>query len=180
MLGGWILPVAARCDLTAADVVHLDAEMVANTVRQKRQRQLALHGLGGARLENSQVAQNVGDTLMRVDVQIQVGPPGTHHVHQSQLHVVHAIKVAGVEHVGIGSDRDHRVIEMSAEYIAELKAEEGPNFDEADWPLFMDELNGPRRMEVVWDGLKAKGLAERELELVMGKNVQRVYEQAVG
>ncbi len=33
-------------------------------------------------------------------------------------HIQHAIKVAGINHVGIGSDRDHRVIEMSDEYIA--------------------------------------------------------------
>ena len=95
-------------------------------------------------------------------------------------HILHAIDVAGVEHVAIGSDRDHRVIEMSDEYIAELKAEEGPNFNEADWPLFMDELNGPRRMEVVWDGLKGRGLGEGDLEKVMGANVLRLYRQTVG
>ncbi len=95
-------------------------------------------------------------------------------------HILHAIDVAGVEHVGIGSDRDHRVIEMSDEYIAELKAEEGPNFHESDWPLFMDELNGPRRMEVVWAALERRGLSQAALEKVMGGNVHRLYEAVVG
>ena len=95
-------------------------------------------------------------------------------------HIMHAINVAGVEHVGIGSDRDHRVIEFSEEYVAELKAEEGANFNEEEWPLFMDKLNGPRRMEVVWDGLKKKGLTDDQLEKVMGLNVFRIYEEVIG
>ena len=95
-------------------------------------------------------------------------------------HILHAIDVAGVDHVGIGSDRDHRVIEKSEEYLAELAAEEGSNFNEQDWPLFMDELNGPRRMEVVWDALRNKGLPEHALEKVMGENLLRVYAETVG
>ncbi len=95
-------------------------------------------------------------------------------------HLLHAVDVAGVEHVGIGSDRDHRVIELSDEYIAELKAEEGPNFNEADWPLYMDELNGPRRMEVVAAGLKRRGLSSGDLDRVMGGNVHRIYAEVVG
>ena len=95
-------------------------------------------------------------------------------------HIEHAIKVAGIDHVSIGSDRDHRVIEMSDEYIAELKREEGNNFDTSHWPLFIDELNGPRRMEVIWDGLKKRGFSERELEKVMGLNNYRIYKEVVG
>jgi membrane dipeptidase len=89
-------------------------------------------------------------------------------------HIDHAVKVAGVEHVCIGSDRDHRVITMTPEYVAELKREEGPNFNDADWPLFIDELNGPRRMEVVWDGLVKRGYSEGQVEMVMGQNLHRV------
>ena len=95
-------------------------------------------------------------------------------------HILHAIKIAGINHVSIGSDRDHRVIEMTDEYIAELKREEGNNFDASHWPLFIDELNGPRRMEVIWDGLKKKGLSERELEKVMGLNNYRIYKEVIG
>jgi len=95
-------------------------------------------------------------------------------------HILHAIDVAGIDHVAIGSDRDHRVIEMSEEYLAELRAEEGANFNEADWPLFMDELNGPRRMEVVWGGLERRGVSGDRLEKVMGGNLYRLYEEVVG
>ncbi|MBM4188570.1 MAG: hypothetical protein FJ206_14800 [Gemmatimonadetes bacterium] len=95
-------------------------------------------------------------------------------------HVLHAIRVAGIESVAIGSDRDHRVIELTPEYLAELKREEGAQVVDSDLPYFIDELNGPRRMEVVWDGLSKRGLTAREVELVMGVNVRRLYRAVIG
>lgn len=95
-------------------------------------------------------------------------------------HIDHAIRVAGTDHVAIGSDRDHRRIEMSDDYIAELKREEGSNFNPADWPLFIDELNGPRRMEVVWDGVRNLGYGEAVVEKIMGENLRRIYAEVVG
>jgi membrane dipeptidase len=44
----------------------------------------------------------------------------------------------------------------------------------------MDELNGPRRMEVVWAGLERRGLSQGALEKVMGGNVHRLYRSVVG
>ncbi len=93
-------------------------------------------------------------------------------------HIDHAVRVAGIEHVCIGSDRDHRVIEMTPEYIAELRAEEGSQVVNSELPYFIDELNGPRRMEVVWDGLAERGHAEDEIEKIMGGNLYRLYEEA--
>lgn len=95
-------------------------------------------------------------------------------------HLVHAIGVAGVEHVAIGSDRDHRVVEMTPEYLAELKREEGSQVQDSELPYFIAELNGPRRMEVVWDGLVKRGLKPREMELVMGGNLLRLYREVLG
>jgi len=95
-------------------------------------------------------------------------------------HIDHAIKVAGIDHVCIGSDRDHRIVSMTPEYIAELKAEEGDNFDDAHWPLYFEELNGPRRMEVVWDGIVKLGYSEDKVEKVMGGNLYRLYKEVLG
>lgn len=95
-------------------------------------------------------------------------------------HIDHAVQVAGVEHVAIGSDRDHRRIEMTDEYLAELKREEGPNFNPAEWPLFIDELNGPRRMEVVWDGVRKLGHGSAATEKIMGGNLHRLYSEVIG
>lgn len=95
-------------------------------------------------------------------------------------HIDQAVNVAGVEHVAIGSDRDHRVITMTDEYLAELKAEEGENFNPDEWPLFIDELNGPSRMEVILAGLEKRGYAQADIEKIMGGNVLRVYRDVVG
>ncbi len=95
-------------------------------------------------------------------------------------HIEHAIKVAGIDHVGIGSDRDHRYVKLTPEYVAELKSELGPNYPEKDFPLFMEKLNGPRRMEVIWDGLKKRKLSEDDIEKVMGGNVYRIYKEIIG
>ncbi len=95
-------------------------------------------------------------------------------------HIKHAINVSGIDHVCIGSDRDHRVIEDTPEEMALLHQEEGPNFVDDDWPLYMTSLNGPRRMEVVWDGLKKMGLSETEVEKIMGLNLYRLYKEVIG
>lgn len=104
----------------------------------------------------------------------------TDNLHAYFDHLMHAIRVAGAEHVAIGSDRDHRVITLSPEYLAELKKEEGSQVVDSDLPYFINELNGPRRMEVVWDGLVKRGLPAGDLEKVMGLNLRRLYREVVG
>lgn len=95
-------------------------------------------------------------------------------------HIDHAVKVAGIEHVCIGSDRDHRVIEDSPEELAVLLEEEGAQFKPEDWPLYMPALNGPHRMEVVWDGLVERGYSESDVERIMGRNLLRLYADVLG
>ncbi|MFN8573710.1 MAG: membrane dipeptidase [Gemmatimonadaceae bacterium] len=95
-------------------------------------------------------------------------------------HIDHAIKVSGVEHVCIGSDRDHRRIELTPEYIAQLQKEEGPQFTDAELPLFLEALNGPRRMETIWDALRRRGHSEDAVEKIMGRNLYRLYHDVIG
>ena len=96
-------------------------------------------------------------------------------VHYYYQHIEHAINVCGAEHVCIGSDRDHRRLVMTQEYLDELKREEGENFDPTMWPLYFEELNGPRRMETIWDGLSKRGMHQSTLEKLMGANLVRLY-----
>lgn len=101
-------------------------------------------------------------------------------VHYYYEHIEHAINVAGIDSVCIGSDRDHRRLVLSDEYIAELKREEGENFDRAMWPLYFEELNGPRRMETIWDALAGRGMGEDALDKLFGSNLLRLYEAVIG
>jgi len=101
-------------------------------------------------------------------------------VHVYYEHIEHAINVAGIENVCIGSDRDHRRLTLTEEYIEELKREEGENFVRSDWPLYFEELNGPRRMEIIWDGLANRGMGDDKLEKLFGLNLQRLYTEVIG
>jgi membrane dipeptidase len=95
-------------------------------------------------------------------------------------HIIHAINVCGINSVCIGSDRDHRRLVLSKAYIAELESEEGSQAIASDYPYYFEELNGPRRMEVIWDSLKARGLSESHLEKVMGQNLYDFYKNNIG
>lgn len=95
-------------------------------------------------------------------------------------HLEHAVRVAGEDHVCIGSDRDHRVIEDDPAELEQLRIELGAQFDEADWPLYMPALNGPRRMEVVHDGLTARGWPAARIDKVMRGNLRRLYAEVIG
>lgn len=95
-------------------------------------------------------------------------------------HIDHAIQTAGIEHVCIGSDRDHRVIEDDPEEIRILQEEEGAQFQPEHWPLYIQQLNGPRRMEVVLDGLSKRGYKGDALEKIAGGNLKRLYTDVIG
>lgn len=101
-------------------------------------------------------------------------------LHVYFAHLDHAVKTAGIDHVGIGSDRDHRVIPDTEEEIRILLQEEGVQFRPEDWPLYLEKLNGPHRMEVVWDGLVERGYSEAAIDKIMGGNLYRLYREVVG
>ena len=69
---------------------------------------------------------------------------------------------------------------MTPEYEAELRAEEGSQVVSSELPYFIDELNGPGRMTVVWDGLRSRGHSEGDVERIMGLNLYRLYRDAIG
>jgi membrane dipeptidase len=66
-------------------------------------------------------------------------------------HIDHAIKVAGIDHVGLGSD-----------------------FDGAIMPLGMEDAS---KLPRITDALLKKGYSDRDVEKVLGENVLRVMEQ---
>ena len=47
-------------------------------------------------------------------------------------------------------------------------------------PSIIDELNGPSRMTVVWDGIVARGYSEDDVEKIMGLNQYRLYQEVIG
>ena len=48
------------------------------------------------------------------------------------------------------------------------------------WPLYFEELNGPTRMQTIWDDLSSRGMKESTLEKIMGTNLVRLYSMIYG
>ena len=66
-------------------------------------------------------------------------------------HIDHAVKVAGVDHVGLGSD-----------------------FDGATMPIGMEDAS---KLPKLTEALMEKGYADADVEKILGGNILRVMEQ---
>jgi membrane dipeptidase len=170
------------------DLSHAGMKTMADTIAASKVPVIVSHSCCKALFEHN---RNTTDENIRAIAEngglfgvTQMRPFMTHQiddaVHYYYQHIEHAINVAGIDHVCIGSDRDHRRLVLTEEYLAELKAEEGPNFKREEWPLYFEELNGPRRMETIWDGLAQRGMGEDNLEKLFGTNIYRLYEDVIG
>jgi membrane dipeptidase len=95
-------------------------------------------------------------------------------------HIEHAIDVCGEDHVGIGSDLSIQPIEESPEYkkaAAEFVAgrkEAGGGAPGEDLPLYIQELNHPRRLESIAVALGIRGHSPSRIAKVLGGNFHRV------
>ena len=170
------------------DLSHAGMKTMADTVAASDKPVIVSHSCCAALFDHE---RNTTDENIRAIAEkgglfgvTQLRPFMTHEtdnaVHHYYQHIEHAIDVAGIENVCIGSDRDHRRLTLTEEYLAELKAEEGRLFKREEWPLYFEELNGPRRMETIWDGLSARGMTENNLEKLFGLNIRRLYAEVIG
>ncbi|HEY7964888.1 MAG: dipeptidase [Steroidobacterales bacterium] len=96
-------------------------------------------------------------------------------------HLEHALKVAGEDHVGIGSDVGIEPFDTSPRGMAEFAKEEaqrqaaGLAAPEEDRPTYVEGLNVPRRIEIIADQLLKHGYPARVTEKVVGGNFARVF-----
>jgi membrane dipeptidase len=95
-------------------------------------------------------------------------------------HLEHALKVAGENHVGIGSDVGILPLDISDKGLAELNKElerrraSGLAAPEEDRPPYVVGLNTPRRIEIIADELLKRGYPPGLVEKVVGANFARV------
>lgn len=82
-----------------------------------------------------------------------LGPAERNTLDDVLRHIDHAIATCGIEHVGIGSDREHKVMLDTPEEVERLRAELARLRPGAAagfrWPFFVSALNHPRRMEKI-------------------------------
>lgn len=96
-------------------------------------------------------------------------------------HIEHAIDVAGIDHVGIGSDRELRSIPATAEerrrlggWLAREQTDEDNATPPTPWPYYVQALDGPKRMETLAEALVDAGRTPAEVDKLLGANFQRV------
>jgi len=98
-------------------------------------------------------------------------------------HVEHALKVAGEDHVGVGSDSGVEPMSTSPEAVAEFKKSQvarvaaGAAAPEEDRYPYVIGLNTPQRLEVITDQLLKRGYPPSVAEKVIGANFARVLRE---
>ena len=109
--------------------------------------------------------------------------PGPATVDMLMQQIDHAIKVCGVDHVGIGSDLSTAPIEETPEYIRTAKAfvddraKRGISAPDESRPLYIPELNHPRRIEAVVRTMRLRNYSTDVIEKVIGGNFHRVLKE---
>ena len=125
-----------------------------------------------------------GGVIGMMQLNPYLGPRERNTLEDYVAHLRHAIRMAGVEHVGIGSDREYQTIPDTEEHrkrleveLSRLRPSSAAGFR---WPFFISELNHPRRMETIAESLRKMALPAREVDLVMGGNFRRLFQETIG
>lgn len=98
-------------------------------------------------------------------------------------HLVHALEVAGEDHVGIGSDVGIEPFDTSTKGMAQFakqleeRRDAGLSAPGEDRPTYVLGLNVPRRIEIIADRLLKRGYSAAVTEKVVGANFARVFSQ---
>ncbi|NNF28435.1 MAG: hypothetical protein HKN73_14520 [Gemmatimonadetes bacterium] len=101
-------------------------------------------------------------------------------------HIEHAVQVCGEDHVGIGTDNSITPTVADEAYMTGLQsfADErqrlGIGAPREYEVLFVPELNDARRMEMVGQGLLARGHTEERVAKILGGNWMRLFGQVWG
>jgi len=96
-------------------------------------------------------------------------------------HIEHALQVCGEDHVGIGSDMSVSPVEETPGYrqaeraFAAGRAKGGIAAPDEDRPLYIPDLNHPRRLETIAEQLVARGHSSLVVHKVIGGNFHRVF-----
>ena len=151
-------------------ITHSGCREVYRHPRSKEDRELkAMAGKGGV----------VGIYFMPF-----IGPgPGAPTIEMLMRQIDHAVRICGIDHVGIGSDLSTTPIEETPEYLREHKAfvdgrvSRGISAPDEMRPLFIPELNHPRRLEGVVRGLRQRKYTADAIEKIIGGNFHRVFKE---
>ena len=108
----------------------------------------------------------------------RAGPPTAEDV---LVHLEHALRVCGEDHVGIGSDQGITPLDVADPFPAQFDAVSarrqamGIAAPREDTPPYVPDLNSPLRMEMIADLMASRGHGDRVVEKVLGGNFARLF-----
>jgi membrane dipeptidase len=93
-------------------------------------------------------------------------------------HLEHALKICGEDHVGVGSDVPFFQVDESdleeMKKATEKRKADGIAAPGEDRPVYIPDMNTPRKMELIADALLKRGHKASVVEKVIGNNFKRV------
>ena len=100
-------------------------------------------------------------------------------------HIKHAVRIAGIDHVGFGSDGPmggvQRLTEELAGHIQFFESTmHRPIYPQRPSHVRVPELNQPRRLVVLADALSRAGFKESDIDKIIGGNFFRLLKEVVG
>ena len=104
-------------------------------------------------------------------------------------HIEHAWRVAGEEHVGLGTDGTITGVDLTPEYRAMFKRQSearikagyaAPGDENVEGFLFAKRYNDPRRFETLAGDLLARGHSTARVEKLLGGNFARLFGEVWG
>lgn len=103
------------------------------------------------------------------------------HLDDYLRHMLHALKVCGEDHVGIGTDTmfftvTNKDLEEVKQQVAERR-KAGIGAPGENRPPYLPDVNTPRKLEYVADALLRQGYSTRIIEKVLGLNFRRVFRE---
>ena len=111
-----------------------------------------------------------------------IGPTAAATFDDYLRHVDHAVKVAGIDHVGLASDYSIRGIEAThtreSWYVPRLTSFK-PVY-RVRWPPWIKELDPPERFRNIAHGLSKRGYGSAQIEKILGGNWARYFADVLG
>jgi membrane dipeptidase len=106
-------------------------------------------------------------------------PPKQPMLDDYMQHLEHALKICGEDHVGVGSDVPFFQVDESdleeMKKATEKRKADGIAAPGEDRPTYIPDLNTPRKIERIADGLLKRGHKSAVVEKILGNNFKRVF-----
>jgi membrane dipeptidase len=166
----------------AIDISHCADRTTMDAIAASRKPVLVTHSNcreivpGSARCKTDQAIEKLakrGGVMGITMVRFFVSGGGATTIENVLDHIEHVARVAGIEHVGIGTDVDLDGRDHTQNPPAQNPPGQKPNGQKMNRKADIDGLDYPRKIFDVTEGLIRRGYTKQQIELILGGNFRR-------